>query len=183
MMSVDENKGKAEEEEKGGIISVSVKEDEELLLYSILPEDFINENGLLSVAVVGKFLDNQVDDKGTVVVDSFDANPDFVNLLHEFLESSGRQSAFLLEQLPTQEEGSWVFIVDQRVKDINAEASPKDIIGGYKVENGKLGEYAGNPSHVLFSEDGIFQIGVQLKQDLIDFIRSKYEQEKDHTLN
>ncbi|MEE9328282.1 MAG: hypothetical protein V3U71_13435 [Cocleimonas sp.] len=183
MIRVDKNSEEVKEEEKGGIISVSVKEDEELLLYSILPEDFINENGLLSVAVAGKFLDNQVDDKGTIVVDSFEANPDFVNLLHEFLESSGRQSEILIDKLTKQDEGSWVFMIDQRVKDVSAEAQPKDVIGGYKIEDGKLGEYAGNPSHVLLTEDGIFQIGVQLKSDLIDFIRSKYEQSKEHTIN
>lgn len=182
-MNFDKSEEDIKEEEKGGIISVSVKEGEEVLLYSILPEDFINENGLLNVAVVGKFLDNQKDEKGTVIVDSFDANPEFVNLLHEFLESSGRQSEVLLEKLAKQEEGSWVFMIDQRVNDINADAQPQDIIGGYKVEDGKLGEYAGNPSHVLLTEDGIFQIGIQLKADLIDFIRSKYEQAKDHTIN
>lgn len=170
-MSMKENK----EEEKGGIICVPGKNDEEMLLYSILPEDFISENGLLSVAVVGQFMDNKKDEKGNLVVDSFQGNPDFVHLFHEMLDSLGRYSETVLEKLPKQEEGSWVYLIDQRVQDTEGTIEPKDIIGGYKVEAGKLGEYAGNPSHVLLTEEGIFQVGAKLKSELIALIQSKYK--------
>ena len=39
------------EEEKGGLISVNDKDGKEIYLYSILPQDFIAENGLLDIAV------------------------------------------------------------------------------------------------------------------------------------
>jgi hypothetical protein len=43
------------------------------------------------------------------------------------------------------------------------------------VEKGQLGEYAGNPSHELLTEDGIFHIGIELKNELINLIQSKYQ--------
>ena len=170
-MSVEEKK----EEDKGGIICVPDKNDEEMYLYSILPEDFISENGLLSVAVVGQFMDNEKDDEGNLVVDSFQGNPDFVHLFHEMLDGLGRYSEAVLKKLPKHKEGSWVYLIDQRVQDMDGTIEPKNIIGGYKVEDGKLGEYAGNPGHVLLTEEGIFQIGAKLKSELIDLIKSKYK--------
>jgi hypothetical protein len=163
------------EEETGGVISVEGKEGEEILLYSILSEDFISKNGLLNVAVVGRFIDNETDSEGNLVVDSFQGNPEFVHLFHEMLDSMGRHSKGLLAQMEQQAEGAWVYVIDQRVKDKKATAAPKDIIGGFKVENGTLGEYAGNPSHVLLTEEGIFQIGAELKADLINLVKSKYK--------
>ncbi|MCK5896532.1 MAG: hypothetical protein KAG20_06985 [Cocleimonas sp.] len=163
------------EEEKGGIISMEGKEGEEVFLYSILSEDFISKNGLLNVAVAGRFIDNETDSEGNLVVDSFQGNPEFIHLFHEMLDSIGRHSKGLLAKVGQQEEGSWVYIIDQRVKDKEATIAPKDIIGGFKVENGKLGEYAGNPSHVLLTEEGIFQVGAELKEELINLIKSKYK--------
>ncbi len=163
------------EEAKGGMISITDKDNEEAYLYSILPEDFISEHGLMNLAVVGGFSDNKKDSEGNLVVDSFKANPEFINLLHQFLENFGRYSNIVLSQLPHQEEGSWVYLIDQRVPDLSAAIEPKDIIGGFKVEDGKLGEYAGNPSHELITNDGIFMIGARLKQELIEFIKSKYK--------
>lgn len=170
-MSTEENK----EEDKGGIISVPDKKGEDLYLYSILPEAFISDNGLLNIAVVGQFMDNQKDAEGNLVVDSFQGNPEFVHLFHEMLDSLGRYSESVLEKLPKHEEGAWVYLIDQRVQDTEGAIEPKDIIGGYKVEDGKLGEYAGNPGHVLLTEEGIFQIGATLKSELIDLIMSKYK--------
>jgi len=163
------------EEEKGGVISVTDENNEETYLYSILPKDFINEQGLLNVAVVGVFADNETNSEDNIVVDSFQKNDEFVYLFHEFLDGFGRHSKIVLAQLPQAEEGSWVYLVDQRVKDLSAAISPQDIIGGYKVEKGKLTEYAGNPSHELLTKDGIFQIGIELKNELITFIKSKYK--------
>jgi len=179
-MNVDKNNTeeaieKEIEEEKGGVISVAGKDNEETYLYSILPEDFISENGLMNISVVGGFTDNKKDSEGNLVVDSFQANPEFVNLLHQFLENFGRYSDVVLSQLPHKEEGSWVYLIDQRVADLSAAIEPKDIIGGFKVEDSKLGEYAGNPSHELITKEGIFMIGVKLKQELINFIKSKYK--------
>lgn len=166
---------KNKEEEKGGIINVTGSNNEEMYLYSILPEDFISENGLLNIAVVGKFTDNEIDNKGNLVVDSFQANQEFVNFFHEFLSGMGRYSNTLSTQASQQEENSWVYMIDQRVKDVNAKIDAKDIIGGFKVEKGKLGEYAGNPSHILLTDEGIFQIGIELKAELINIIKSKYK--------
>jgi hypothetical protein len=161
-------------EEQGGIVCIPDKNGGELYLYSILPEEFLIENGLLDVAVVGRFLDNQKDSNGNLVVDSFQGNPGFIYLLHEMLDSQGRYSETVLKKLPQHKEGEWVYLIDQRVKDKGVKTEPKDIIGGYKVENGKLGEYAGNPEHVLLTEAGIFQIGAKLKSELIELIKSKY---------
>ena len=169
-MSVKKNK----EEEQGGIINITDKDNKEIYLYSILPEKFISEQGLLNLAVVGRFKDNQRDEKGNLVVDSFEANPDFIHLFHEFLDGMGRYSSALITQATRQAEGSWVYVIDQRVEDVNAKIAPEDIIGGFKVEKGKLGEYAGNPGHILLSNKGIFKIGMQLKQELINLIMSKY---------
>jgi hypothetical protein len=170
-MSID----KSVKEEKGGVISITGKDNEEMYLYSILPEAIIKEKGLLNVAVVGQFSDTKKDKKDNIVVDAFQANPDFVNFFHEFLANVARYSKPLLAQLPQQKEGSWLYLIDQRVKDVNAAIEPKDIIGGFMVEKGKLGEYAGNPSHELLTEDGIFHIGVELKNELINLIQSKYQ--------
>jgi len=170
-MSTKEKK----EEAEGGIISIPDKKGNEMYLYSILPEDFISENGLLDIAVVGKFTDNRRNKEGNLVVDSFQGNPEFVYFFHEMLDGLGRYSETVLEKLPQHEEGSWVYLIDQRVKNTDAAIDPKDIIGGYKVEDGKLGEYAGNPKHVLLTEEGIFQIGVKLKSELINLIKSKYK--------
>lgn len=175
MNANEKNTKEVIEEEKGGMVSVTDKDNEETYLYSILPEDFISEHGLMNMSVVGGFTDNERDKEGNLVVDSFQENPEFVNLLHQFLENFGRYSEVVLSQLPQHEEGSWVYLVDQRVADLSAAIAPKDIIGGYKVEDGKLGEYAGNPSHELLTDEGIFMIGVKLKQELINFIKSKYK--------
>jgi len=171
-MSMTTNK--KEEEEKGGIISVEGQNNEAIYLYSILPEAFISEHGLLNVSVVGKFMDNETDKDDNLIVDSFEANPEFVHLLHELLGNLGKRSPALITQATRQQEGSWVYIIDQRVTDTSAAIAPKDIIGGFKVENRKLGEYAGNPGHVLLTKKGIFQIGLELKTELINFIKSQY---------
>ncbi|MCK5725332.1 MAG: hypothetical protein KAH22_00750 [Thiotrichaceae bacterium] len=169
-MNIEEKK-----EDEGGLVCVPNKNGEEIYLYSLLPKDFINENGLLDVAVVGRFLDNKRDNQGSLVVDSFQGNPEFVHLFHQMLDGLGRHSEAVLKKLPEHEEGTWVYFIDQRVNDVDGDVEPKDIIGGYKVEDGKLGEYAGNPSHVLLTEEGIFQIGVKLKSELIELIKSKYK--------
>ncbi len=163
------------EDEQGGIVNITNSNGEEMYLYSILSKDFINENGLLNVAVVGKFTDTEIHKDGSLVVDSFQANPDFVYFFHEFLDSFGRNSSSLSAKATQQEEGSWVYLIDQRVKDINATAAPEDIIGGFKVEQGKLGEYAGNPSHVLLTKAGIFQLEQGLKAELISTIKAQYK--------
>jgi len=171
---------KKEQEEKGGIISVEGQNNEAIYLYSILPEDFISEHGLLNVSVVGKFMDNETDKDDNLVVDSFEANPDFVYLLHELLGDLGKHSPALIAQATRQQEDSWVYIIDKRVKDTSAAIAPEDIIGGFKVENAKLGEYAGNPRHVLLTKHGIFQIGVALKAELINFIKSQYRSKEEN---
>jgi len=166
------------EEETGGVISISGQNDDEIYLYSILPKNFISEHGLLDIAVVGQIAENKKNAENNLVVDSFQPNPDFVYMLHEFLDKFGRNAQFLLKQLPKQAEGTWLYLVDQRVDDTNASISPEDIVGGYMIKDGQLGEYAGNPSHELLTKKGIFQLGVELKSELINYIKFNYDQKQ-----
>jgi hypothetical protein len=63
-------------EEEGGIVCIPDKDGEELYLYSILPEEFLSENGLLDVAVVGRNMSTTVELK--TLSDLLNSLPDFL---------------------------------------------------------------------------------------------------------
>lgn len=163
----------AENQPLGGIVNVAGKNNNDIYYYSILPVDFIIKNGLVNEAIVGQFLENPTNMNNESKVDSFRQNPKFVTLMQTLVGNLASQSPSLIKEAKQQKEG-WVYIIDKRIGNVNGKVLPQDIIGGFKVEEGKPLQYSSNPNHVLLTEKGVFKLEPELEQALISLVRSKY---------
>lgn len=158
----------------GGTICVAGENNEDFFYYTFLSTDFVMKNGLIGEAIVGQFVEDPEGKDPSLLVDSFRPNPVFVQFFHEFIRTEGPKTSALMKEAIRQKEG-WVYLIDGRVKDVNENIPPYNIIGGFKVEAGKPVEYKGNPNHALLTEEGFFQLGSEMQAALIQLVISKYK--------
>ncbi|HEY7288686.1 MAG TPA: hypothetical protein VH583_02530 [Vicinamibacterales bacterium] len=134
---------------------------------------------ILREHVIG-FLIRSLKEGGTLVPDNFLPHEAFAQLLHEFLarELPRRRG---LQAAAKQQKNGWVSCVDARVLDApgrgaNAEPSPDDVFGTFKVYEGIIvrGSYRRNPAHKLFSEKGLFQLEYALCERLKEEIAARH---------
>jgi len=62
------------------------------------------------------------------------------------------------------------YIIDQRAHTTNGSVPPENIIGAFEVKEGELlpESYRRNPSHLILSPDGFFNLGAELQKCLVE---------------
>ena len=97
-------------------------------------------------------------------MNEFRPNPSFSAFMHYVIRTYGPSTPELQAAAIEQGEGT-VSVIDFRTPEgVMGAVPPEDIIGGFPVSNGRLGEYHRSGSHVVFSRNGLVQLPPPLEQ-------------------
>lgn len=130
---------------------------------SVLPPELVSEDGLPHHAVVGTV--RRDDASG---LDSFIPNPAFIELMHLVIRDSTADAREAQAEARRIGRG-WLYITDQRRPPDGSPVPPHDIIGYFRVEDGRLlpESYARNSGHVLLTEHGLVRLPGALHEELV----------------
>jgi len=141
-----------------------------------LPQQTAFEHGLAPEAIIGVLL-RPVDQVAAITPDVFARNRVFVDFLHEVIARRGPGLPGLVAEARRQGDG-WVYIVDRRTRDPHGHIPPKDIIGVFAVQGGRIApdSYQRSPKHLILSADGFFRLGAELQACLLEELTARAEQ-------
>lgn len=107
--------------------------------------------------IVGQF--ELLDGEPYMVPTSFASGADFAEFLHASISRHGPAVKDLVEAARGQH-GTYVYVIDGRTPTPQGKVPPEDIIGSFRVENGKIcsAAYQRFSQHRLFTERGFFQL-------------------------
>ena len=134
---------------------------------SLLPHEVVFNKGLPSETILGTL--SKISSKGNEIkINDFIPNPVFINFLHNIIAKYGPQVSGLSIQAQKQQKG-WVYIVDARCPDPQGRVLPEDIIGAFKIADGRImpNSYTRNDNHLILSERGLFKLESTLSEYLI----------------
>jgi hypothetical protein len=124
-------------------------------IISLLSPDQIDpQAGFPSKAICGHFSDGNIDSL------HFIENKAFVDLMHSVIADHGPKLTSLSYETKRQGTG-YIYIIDLRTPNgIMGNVPPEDIIGAFKVENGKVVEnsYHRNDKHKIFTKYGLVKL-------------------------
>jgi hypothetical protein len=102
----------------------------------------------------------------------FRPNPAFVDFLHTVIRRYAPMSNELQNAAKRKREG-WLYIIDCRVTNPQAEVETEDVIGAFKIESGLIvpDSYRRNNQHRLVSKRGPFCLDDWLKSKLLEETR------------
>jgi hypothetical protein len=103
-------------------------------------------------------------------------NPVFTSFLHEFVATQATTNEELKEAAREQKEG-FVYMIDQRTPDTEADVPPVDIIGAFEIADGAITpeSYSPNPEHKMVTEDGLVEIGDDLREAMLAYYKQTRE--------
>lgn len=130
---------------------------------SPLPPERIAAGGLPRHAIA-EVLRGLPGEPGTLEV-----NPEFVRLLHEVVRERAIEDEEARAEAQRQVHG-WLYIVDARHAPGSGHVPPEDIIGYFRVEDGRLvpGSYTPNPNHLVFSGSGLVRLPGAMHEALLE---------------
>ena len=140
--------------------------------YSVLsvlaPQEDI-QNGLPPEAIIGTLPANVT----SVNPIDFKPNPAFANFMHNVIRRYAPLHKDLQNAAKRKGEG-WIYIIDCRVAQPQAEVEKEDVIGAFKIESGVIvpDSYQRNNEHLLVSKRGTFRLDDWLKNKLLEETRS-----------
>lgn len=123
--------------------------------------------GIPNEAIVGIFVGESTSPA------AFRPNPRFLPFLHRVLALEGGNDPALVAAAASQGTG-WVYLIDARTPDgPQGNVPPEDIIGGFKVAEGKLVDngYQANDQYRAFTGSGIIQLPSGLRGKLLAVLR------------
>jgi len=142
--------------------------EESANVLSILsPEEVRRFGGLPNEAIVGVFADQSAS------LAAFRPNPRFLAFLHRVIAVAGPNDPELVSAAASQGTG-WVYLIDGRTPEgPEGRVSPEDIVGVFKVEEGKLveGGYQANDAYRAFTDNGIVQLPSSLRDKVLQALR------------
>jgi hypothetical protein len=99
-------------------------------------------------------------------------NPAFLGFLHEFLATQAVTNTELQEAARQQKDGC-LLMVDQRTSATEDDVPETDIIGQFDVSDGTITPecYSPNPHHRMITEDGLVEIGEQLRVAMLEYYK------------
>jgi hypothetical protein len=135
---------------------------------TVLPPEVFSKAGARGEAIIGSLPHGEGGADGVITPEGFVPNEEFHRLLQETVAEhaptfEGCRAA--AEQIGN---GS-VYVIDRRTPTPEGPVPPEDIIGGFKVADGRVvpGSYFGNPNHRLLTERGFFHLEDGLHQRLV----------------
>jgi hypothetical protein len=134
-----------------------------LKVLSFLPVSEVYGRGLTGVAIQGTFTDPEC------TVEGFRVNPVFVDFMHEVIRTVGPADQDLQAAAAGQGDG-YVYIIDLRTPEGPQGAVPlEDIIGSFKVENGKIveGSYKRFEEHKILTKNGPVRLPPSFQEALV----------------
>ena len=144
-----------------------MKENKELRFLSILnPDEIGSFKEIPGKAICGFFVNDGFSPN------DFKVNTEFIDILHNTIKKHG----YGLESLKVaagEQVNGYVYIIDLRTKDgVMGNVPPEDIIGAFKVSDGKIisNEYRPNNNYKVFTDSGLIQLPKDLKDKLIEDI-------------
>jgi len=133
------------------------------VLSFLAPDQVARLGRLPPEGMVGRLSGDTLDEAG------FQANPAFVEFLHEVIRTAGPDDPGLRAAAAAQGEG-WVYVIDLRTPGgPQGRVPPEDIVGGFKVEAGRMveGSYWPNAKHRVFTRHGMVQLPPPLHEALV----------------
>ena len=124
---------------------------------SVLSPEDASAGGLPNEAIAGTIATSiEATEAAGFSQEDFTPNPAFANFMHQVIAHFGPLDLELQAEAKRQGAGQ-LCIVDMRTVDWN-NVPIHDLIGGFFVVDGQLGEYHPNPDHLLCSERGLVQL-------------------------
>ncbi|NTX54290.1 hypothetical protein [Myxococcus sp. CA039A] len=120
---------------------------------SLLPPEVAVVGGIPRRAIAGTLGGNPDD------LSAFTPEPDFVALIHEVVRDYTPQDSAAQEEARRMGSG-WLYIVDQRWSQSGARTAPKDIVGYFRVEEGRIQQasYTPHQGYIVFTERGLTRL-------------------------
>lgn len=130
---------------------------------SLLAPEVVGAGGLPRRAIAGTLSGNSSD------LSAFKPNPEFVALVHEVVHDYTPQDPAAQEEARRMGSG-WLYIVDQRRSQSGSYTAPKDIVGYFWVEEGRIQQasYTPHQGYVVFTEHGLIRLPGKLHGVLMD---------------
>lgn len=155
-------------DENRGVFVYRVKfPDGTMDVVTLMPPALTKDGGVASDAIIG-VRDAVPDVSAPITAENLKPNPNFIMLLHDVIASHAPDLPGLQEAAREQGDGH-VYVVDARTKTPAGDVPPHDILGAFEVKDGAVvqGSYQLNPSHQLFSADGLFRLEPELHLQLM----------------
>ena len=128
------------------------------ILSLLSPLEIEQIDGIPSKAICGKFESENTDPM------YFIENNEFTDLMHTLIERNGSNLTSLIDAAEKQKDG-YLYIIDLRTPEgVMGNVPTEDIIGAFKVENGKMigNSYWRNKSHKIFTKNGLVNLPPEL---------------------
>jgi hypothetical protein len=140
-------------------------EDGPLSLVAVLPPETAMERGLPSPAVVGTVPQGTAE----ITLENFTPNPEFATFLGFVVSRHGAADPALQRQAAAEGDG-WIYMVDLRAGEEAEEVETEDILGAFRVEEGRLveGSFRGNPGYRPLTGRGLLQLDEWLRERLVE---------------
>jgi len=128
-------------------------------ILALLPPEIFTKRGIGYDSIVGHWTEF-VAEGDEMPAATFRPNKAFVALLHDVVAINAPLVPELQTAARKQHKG-WLYILDARTPTPDGEVPLRDIIGAFEVREGAMvpDSYWANPEHLLFSSDGLFQLG------------------------
>ena len=137
------------------------------LLCLLTPEEVQKIGRLPLKAICGEFESDEW------LPEFFKVNPVFVDFMHSIIGTKGSSLSSLSEAARHQKEG-YLYIIDFRTSEgIMGNVPDEDIVGAFKVENGKVVEnsYQRNDLYKVFTKNGLVKLPPPLAELLIEELK------------
>lgn len=150
------------------IFNVDSENGRQDLVSLLSPEDAF-EGGLPPEAIVG-VLRQAIEDGGEVTPSNFVANQKFIDFLHVFIAQSVPMNPAVQEQ--AAESDGYIYIIDHRTPSPEGEVPNEDIIGAFKIVDGRISGKSYEPmgTHLLLTDNGFFVLDDMSMDMLTDML-------------
>jgi len=135
---------------------------------SLLASDVVAQHGLVPEVIMGRCDRFEADEK--ICPENFEPNPLFIDLLHDVVAREADRLPNVIAAAQQQQHG-FILMLDMRtLMHPGTIPSLVDIIGQFAVRDGVIvpESYRRNDDHLLFSDDGLFQLDDELDGKLMD---------------
>jgi hypothetical protein len=146
----------------------TMTENNEYKVLSILSSEEIKKmDELPKKAICGYFT------KDDLSPENFVPNQEFIDCLHKTIRFQGYKLESM--KLAAKRQGNgYIYIIDFRTNEgIMGNVPPEDIIGGFKVRNGRIifEDYAPNHNYKVYTNNGLIKLPTELKEKLIEELK------------
>jgi hypothetical protein len=110
----------------------------------------------------------------TLSLEYFSPNKVFKDFTQKVIASEAPKDSEL-QAAALEQQAGWLYIIDNRVADIEREeTSPEDILGVFEIKDGQIvaNSYQPNENYLIFGNNGLMQLPASLHESLIKALES-----------